>query len=154
MVGDGCNLPELGEFGCVLAVNLLCRLPDPTLFITHLCTLIVSGGIVVMVSPYAWMEQYTPKVCVKNHEGYYYRDGKRLTNKQFRIPSIVVPHCRVTSFTSSRDEVCKRLLSCIPLKTHVSSMFCNRVDVRLLCGQSRCGSLSKMLLFILALTRL
>lgn len=28
--GDACDLPEdIGQFGCVLAANLICRLPDP-----------------------------------------------------------------------------------------------------------------------------
>lgn len=63
MVGDGCNLPvELGQFGCVLAGNLICRLPDPIKFFKRLPSLVVPGGIVVITSPYTWLEEYTPKV--------------------------------------------------------------------------------------------
>ncbi|CAI8036503.1 hypothetical protein GBAR_LOCUS20447 [Geodia barretti] len=61
MVGDGCNLPQLGQFGCVLAANLICRLPDPRPFFIRLRSIVVEGGLVVITSPYSWLEQYTPK---------------------------------------------------------------------------------------------
>ena len=62
-LGDACNLPaELGQFGMVLAANLVCRLPDPMAFFNRLKDLVVPGGIVVITSPYSWSEQYTPKV--------------------------------------------------------------------------------------------
>ena len=63
MVGDGCNLPQLGQFGCVLAANLICRLPDPRPFFIRLRSIVVEGGLVVITSPYSWLERYTPKVC-------------------------------------------------------------------------------------------
>ena len=62
MVGDGCDLPEIGQFGCVLAANLICRLPDPIQFFDRLRSILVPGGIVVITSPYSWLEQYTPQV--------------------------------------------------------------------------------------------
>jgi 2-polyprenyl-3-methyl-5-hydroxy-6-metoxy-1,4-benzoquinol methylase len=63
MQGDACNLsPDLGQFGCVLGANMVCRLPDPMVFLNRLRSLVVPGGIVVLVSPYTWLEQYTPKV--------------------------------------------------------------------------------------------
>jgi putative 4-mercaptohistidine N1-methyltranferase len=62
MQGDACNLsPDLGQFGCVLGANMVCRLPDPMVFLNRLRSLVVPGGIVVLVSPYTWLEQYTPK---------------------------------------------------------------------------------------------
>ena len=61
-VGDACNLPQLGQFGCVFAGNLICRLPEPMKFFERLSDLIVPGGILVITSPYTWLEQYTPKV--------------------------------------------------------------------------------------------
>mmetsp|Transcript_31829 Transcript_31829/g.82406 ORF Transcript_31829/g.82406 Transcript_31829/m.82406 type:complete len:314 (-) Transcript_31829:51-992(-) len=60
--GDACNLPsKCGPFDAVLAANLLCRLPDPSLLLRRLPSLVKPGGIVVLVSPYSWLEAWTPK---------------------------------------------------------------------------------------------
>ena len=62
--GDACDLLKSfpsKQFHVVLAANLLCRLPFPRLFLAALPRLIVSGGFLVMPSPYTWLEQYTPK---------------------------------------------------------------------------------------------
>jgi len=60
--GDACALSEdLGTFDAVLAGNLLCRLPDPKAFLTRCKTLIKPGGVLVLVSPYSWLEEYTAK---------------------------------------------------------------------------------------------
>ena len=66
--GDACNLPsDLGQFGCVLASNLLCRLPNPYKFLDRLPSLVAPEGILVITGPYTWMEKFTPKVhaCYK-----------------------------------------------------------------------------------------
>ena len=61
--GDACSLrSDIGQFGCVLGANLLCRLPAPLDFLDRLPHLVVPGGIVVLTSPYTWLEEYTPKV--------------------------------------------------------------------------------------------
>ncbi len=89
--GDACDLPDLGLFDCVLAANLLCRLPNPAAFLARLPRIIkkvrtlllnpsfsqpcfsfsscpkpfihalAQGGVFVLVSPYSWLEEYTPK---------------------------------------------------------------------------------------------
>ncbi|XP_020368585.2 uncharacterized protein LOC109913482 [Rhincodon typus] len=60
--GDACNLSsDLGSFGCVLAANLICRLPDPFAFFHRLPELVAPGGILVITSPYTWLEEFTPK---------------------------------------------------------------------------------------------
>ena len=84
--GDACDLPQLGQFDCVLAANLLCRLPDPAAFLKRLpdiitkvgclcaasqppvpslarspCRLCFQGGVLVLVSPYSWLEEYTSR---------------------------------------------------------------------------------------------
>ena len=65
IVGDACNLPrDLGQFGMVLAANLICRLPDPMKFFDRLKDLVVPAGILIITSPYTWLSQYTPKVSV------------------------------------------------------------------------------------------
>ncbi|KAE9049216.1 hypothetical protein PR001_g3508 [Phytophthora rubi] len=60
--GDACNLsPSLGKFDAVFASNLLCRLPEPQKFLTEIGGFINSGGILALVSPYSWLEEYTAK---------------------------------------------------------------------------------------------
>ena len=49
-----------GKFDIVLASNLLCRLPSPRKFITDIPNFINTGGYLVLVSPYSWLEEYTP----------------------------------------------------------------------------------------------
>jgi putative 4-mercaptohistidine N1-methyltranferase len=69
-VGDACKIPELVEDGqvgganCydgVILSNLLCRLPDPFACLEALPPLVKVGGVVVMVTPYSWLEEYTPR---------------------------------------------------------------------------------------------
>ena len=63
MQGDACNLPlDLGQFGCVLAANLICRLHNPLAFLDRCANLVAPGGILVITSPYTFLEEYTPKV--------------------------------------------------------------------------------------------
>ncbi|KAI0217522.1 hypothetical protein LSAT2_030701 [Lamellibrachia satsuma] len=62
MQGDACNLPlDLGQFGCVLAANLIDRLRTPQNFLNRLGTLVAPGGILVITSPYTFLEEFTPK---------------------------------------------------------------------------------------------
>lgn len=61
--GDACNLPKAEELGgpfhIVHAANLLCRLPNPRLFLDRLPSLVAADGIVAFFSPYSWLQQYT-----------------------------------------------------------------------------------------------
>ena len=62
--GDACSLTAEaygGKFGVILAANLLCRLPKPRAFLDSLPDLLVPGGLLVMPSPYTWLESYTRK---------------------------------------------------------------------------------------------
>jgi putative 4-mercaptohistidine N1-methyltranferase len=59
--GDACNLNEnLGKFDLILASNLLCRLPSPKQFIDSIPKFLNNGGSCVLISPYSWLEEYTP----------------------------------------------------------------------------------------------
>lgn len=57
--GDACNLGDIGEVDCITAVNLLCRLPEPQAFLQKACECIRPGGLLVLVSPFSWLEEYT-----------------------------------------------------------------------------------------------
>lgn len=69
--GDACNLPPTaalaalgapgGKFSVIHGANLLCRLPEPRDFLRRLPSLLVPGGLVVLISPYSWLKQYTPR---------------------------------------------------------------------------------------------
>lgn len=62
LVGDACNLDtSLGTFDAIHACNLLCRLPKPRKFLSDVSGLLNQQGILVLVSPYSWLEEYTPK---------------------------------------------------------------------------------------------
>lgn len=60
--GDACNLPkQMRPVDCVLAANLLCRLPQPERFLADLPRLLKPGGVAVLVSPYSWLAAWTPR---------------------------------------------------------------------------------------------
>lgn len=63
--GDACDLPPTaalgGPFTVIHGANLLCRLPNPAAFLARLPSLLAPGGLVVLVSPYSWLPQYTKK---------------------------------------------------------------------------------------------
>lgn len=52
---------QLGRFDGILAANLLCRLPDPNLFLETLPKLLRAGGKVLIATPHTWMEVHTPR---------------------------------------------------------------------------------------------
>ena len=62
MQGDACNLKELfTDYDLVFAGNLIDRLYDPALFLEAIAPRIRPGGLLVITSPYTWLEEYTPK---------------------------------------------------------------------------------------------
>lgn len=62
---DACSLPpEFLEFDAVLMANLLCRLPSPGACLGRMAGtrgIVKPGGLLITVSPYTWMERFTPK---------------------------------------------------------------------------------------------
>jgi len=62
MQGDACNLkPLYTGYDLVFAGNLIDRLYDPLLFLDGIRDRIHPGGLLVITSPYTWLEEYTPK---------------------------------------------------------------------------------------------
>ena len=60
--GNACALREdIGTFGCVLGANLVCRLPDPVAFLDRLASVVAVGGVLVLTTPWTWLEEYTPR---------------------------------------------------------------------------------------------
>jgi putative 4-mercaptohistidine N1-methyltranferase len=61
-VGDAMELPgDLGGFDLVLAANLICRLPEPRLFLRRLSQLVNPGGQLLLTTPFTWLEEFTPR---------------------------------------------------------------------------------------------
>merc|ERR1712060_478170 len=49
-------------YDAVFAGNLLCRLPKPRAFLRSCSEWAVGkGGVLVLVSPFSWLEEYTPR---------------------------------------------------------------------------------------------
>ncbi len=60
--GDACNLKsKFTHFDIILATNLIDRLYDPKLFLSHVHERINANGLLVLTSPYTWLEEYTKK---------------------------------------------------------------------------------------------
>lgn len=75
-VGDCMNLSEdLGTFDAILIANVICRLPDPLLFLDKLPQFVREKGIVVITTPFSWFEEYTP---VDKWLGGYQREGRQV----------------------------------------------------------------------------
>ena len=47
---------DLGTFDVVLAANLLCRLPDPHVFLARVPQLVKPGGQLLLTTPFTWLE--------------------------------------------------------------------------------------------------
>jgi SAM-dependent methyltransferase len=61
MLGEMNAEGKLGTYDGVVMSNLLCRLPDPTACINALPCIMNKGGVVVMVTPFSWLTEFTPR---------------------------------------------------------------------------------------------
>ena len=62
MQGDACNLKAIySDYDLVFAGNLIDRLYDPALFLDGIASRVRPGGLLVITSPYTWLEEYTQK---------------------------------------------------------------------------------------------
>ena len=78
--GDACNLKIThAEYDLIFASNLIDRLRDPKRFLNSLGDLLKSGGVLMLSSPYTWLEAYTPK---ENWLGGFRENGEAVTTYQ------------------------------------------------------------------------
>lgn len=62
MQGDACNLPEkFNQYDLIFAGNLIDRLYDPSLFLDLVKSRLNPGGLLVITSPYTWLEEFTER---------------------------------------------------------------------------------------------
>lgn len=67
--GDACKLRNMVENGVlgrksydgVIMSNLLCRLPEPMACLEDLPLIIKNDGVIVMVTPFSWLSEFTPR---------------------------------------------------------------------------------------------
>lgn len=58
--GDACNLkPKFTGYDAILASNLIDRLYEPKIFLESAHERLNPGGVLVLTSPYTWLEEYT-----------------------------------------------------------------------------------------------
>ena len=65
------------DYDLVLASNLIDRCPEPRKFLAGIHQRLVIGGLLVIASPYNWLEHYTPR---KQWLGGRFRSGTPLTS--------------------------------------------------------------------------
>lgn len=123
---DACSLPaEYVDFDAVLMANLLCRLPSPKACLTRIWGnrgVLRPGGLLVIVSPYSWMEKFSPKDVWLG--GYSDAKGnkclsedgiKQLLSPHFELleikdlPLVIREHARKFQYIVSQAMVWRRL---------------------------------------------
>lgn len=77
MQQDATNMkPEFTGYDLVVAANLIDRLHSPARFLRDIAGRINPGGILLIASPYTWLEEFTKK---ENWLGGFKRDGEPVT---------------------------------------------------------------------------
>ncbi len=75
--GDACNLkPFFTGYDLVFGSNLIDRLYDPLKFLKEIHTRVNTRGLLVLTSPYTWLEEFTD---FENWVGGYRKDGEPYT---------------------------------------------------------------------------
>jgi len=76
MQGDACNLKDLYTgYDLIFCSNLIDRLYYPQKFLDDVPNRVNKDGLLVLLSPYTWLEDYTPK---ENWLGGYIKDNKEV----------------------------------------------------------------------------
>lgn len=90
--GDACNLkPTYTGYDLILAANLIDRLYSPRKFLGQVHERVTPGGLLVLTSPYTWLEDYTKRAewiggFKKDGESYTTLDGlKDLLGPHFEL---------------------------------------------------------------------
>ncbi|WP_448152540.1 5-histidylcysteine sulfoxide synthase [Castellaniella caeni] len=121
--GDACNLkPQFTGYDLVLAANLIDRLYDPARFLDDIHTRVVQGGLLIIASPYTWLEEHTPRQAwvggfKKDAENYTTLDGLkdhlgphfRLLSGPTDVPFVIRETRRKFQHTLSEMTIWERL---------------------------------------------
>ncbi len=75
--GDACNLkPQFTGYDFILAANLIDRLYNPAKFLRSIHERLQLGGVLMLASPYTWLEEHTPRA---DWVGGFKKDGESFT---------------------------------------------------------------------------
>jgi 5-histidylcysteine sulfoxide synthase/putative 4-mercaptohistidine N1-methyltranferase len=86
---DACNLKTLFTgYDLVLACNLIDRLYDPATFLATIHERINEGGLLIITSPYTWLEEFTQR---DKWIGGLRKDGENVTTLQ-AMAQLLLPH--------------------------------------------------------------
>lgn len=114
-----CDVMDLSfkpiAYHVVLAANLLCRLPDPQTFLKLLPKLVLPDGQLILISPYSWLEMFTPKVYWLGKEGEtmlqtlqgIFKESFEL-QKAFDMPFLIRDHLRKYEWGIAQATIWKR----------------------------------------------
>jgi 5-histidylcysteine sulfoxide synthase/putative 4-mercaptohistidine N1-methyltranferase len=87
--GDACNLKSLFRgYDLILAANLIDRLYNPAQFLRAVHERINQGGILMLASPYTWLEEHTDR---EDWLGGFKKDGESFTTLD-GLKAILEPH--------------------------------------------------------------
>lgn len=80
MQGDACNLDsKYNNYDLIFAGNLIDRLYSPKKFLNEIHTRLNKNGILILTSPYTWLEEYTPE---SDWLGGFKKDGENYLTLQ------------------------------------------------------------------------
>ncbi len=121
--GDACNLkPKYSGYDLIFAGNLIDRLYEPKVFLNDMIGRLNQGGLLVITSPYTWLEEYTNKENWLggkkiNGENFTTLDGLHecldnnfeLQDKPYNVPFIIRETRRKHQLTMAQMTVWKKL---------------------------------------------
>lgn len=124
-IADATMLPNhFSQFDAVLVANLLCRLPSPKACLTRMFGahgLVKVGGLLLITSPYSWLEQFTPKSAwlggkILNNTAIQSIDGLHATlDGHFKliaeknIPLVIREHARKYEYIITHGTMWQRI---------------------------------------------
>ena len=90
--GDACNLkPQFTDYDFILAANLIDRLYSPRQFLSNIHHRLKIGGVLMITSPYTWLEEHTPR---DEWIGGYKKDGENVTTLE-GLKSVLGQHFKL-----------------------------------------------------------
>jgi SAM-dependent methyltransferase len=105
----GVYAASMSPFHIVVAINLICRLPSPSAFLSQLADFVSPGGQLLIASPFSWLNEYTPR-----REWLTPSSLERALRPHFRlkqhrdVPFIIREHRRKYQFVVSEVLTFKR----------------------------------------------
>jgi len=116
--GDACNLKSLYQgYDLIFAGNLIDRLYNPKKFLKSMAERLNPNGLLILSSPYTWLEEYTPK---EQWIGGYRKDGEnfstldglhKILDQEFKlistkdIPFVIAETARKHQYTIAQMSI-------------------------------------------------